>query len=131
MVLEYEFLLKEAQKAREMAYAPYSRFKVGAALLTREGKIFTGCNIENSSYSSTVCAERVCVFKAVSGGHRDFEALALYAGPEIVAPCGECRQVLSEFNGELVIIMAGGEKYLKEYLSRLLPCPFKFTPEEG
>lgn len=128
--MDYNFLLDRAKEAREMAYAPYSRFKVGAALLTREGEIFTGCNIENSSYSATVCAERVCVFKGVSQGFTEFTALALYAGSRIIAPCGECRQVLSEFNDNIIIIMASDrdKDYLEKTLSQLFPCPFKFPP---
>ncbi len=126
--MDYKFLLDRAKEARKQAYAPYSQFKVGAALLTREKEVFTGCNIENSSYSATICAERVCVFNAVSQGFKEFTALAIYVGSKIAAPCGECLQVLFEFNGNILIIMGGEGKYLEKPLSQLLPCPFKFSP---
>jgi cytidine deaminase len=93
-------LILEAKKARKMSYAPYSHFKVGAALLTKEGKLYHGCNIENSSYSPTNCAERTAFFKAVSEGEREFEKIAIVGGiegteaDELCAPCGVCRQVM-------------------------------------
>jgi len=93
-------LIAAARRAREQAYVPYSHFPVGAALLTEDGTLYTGCNIENASYGLTNCAERTAVFKAVSEGHRRFSAIAVVAdtsGP--VSPCGACRQVLSEFGG--------------------------------
>ena len=95
-------LMQAAVKARKMAYAPYSGFFVGAALLTKDGKVYTGCNIENASYTPTNCAERTAFFKAVSEGERAFEAIAVVGGKgeelsELCAPCGVCRQVMTEF----------------------------------
>ena len=118
-------LLEMAKKARENAYAPYSNFKVGAAIITEDGKVFTGANVENASYGLSICAERVALFKAVSEGYRKFKAIAVVAdtdGP--VSPCGACRQVLSEF-GDMDVIMAnvkGDMKVMK--LSELLPESF-------
>ncbi|HHY59602.1 MAG TPA: cytidine deaminase, partial [Clostridia bacterium] len=92
--MTYEDLLAAAQEASRRAYAPYSRFPVGAALLTADGQVFTGCNVENASYGLTICAERVAVAKAVSEGYKDFQALAVWAATEEpVSPCGACRQV--------------------------------------
>ncbi len=90
-------LIEEAKKAREMAYAPYSKFQVGAALLTRDGRVFRGCNIENAAYSMCNCAERTALFKAYSEGERDFTMMAVIADTDRpVTPCGACRQVISE-----------------------------------
>ena len=99
---EYEALMNLAAKARENAYTPYSHFRVGAALLASSGKIYTGCNIENASYSPTNCAERTAFFKAVSEGERSFVAIAIVGGPEntvsgLCTSCGVCRQVMAEF----------------------------------
>ena len=98
--MKYEDLAFEAKKAMENAYSPYSHFSVGAALLCRSGKVYTGCNIENASYTPTVCAERVAFFKALSDGEREFEAIAIAGGANgnvsaETAPCGVCRQVMS------------------------------------
>lgn len=95
-------LMENAMKAREMAYAPYSNFKVGAALLTGDGEIVRGCNVENAGYSATNCAERTAIFKAVSEGKRDFRAIAIVGGSDgeelrFCPPCGTCRQVMMEF----------------------------------
>ena len=91
-------LMKMANEAMEFAYAPYSHFKVGAAILTREGMVYTGCNIENSSYGATNCAERTAAFKAISEGYRDFVAIAVCCSSgEYAYPCGICRQVIAEF----------------------------------
>jgi cytidine deaminase len=96
--MEKEQLMELAKEGREKAYVPYSKFKVGAALLTTDGKVFKGCNIENSGYSMTNCAERTAMFKAVSEGERDFAAIAIVADTEgPCSPCGACRQVISEF----------------------------------
>ncbi len=97
-----EELLEIAKKSMERAYAPYSHYQVGAALLCRDGTVYTGCNIENSSYTPTVCAERTAIFKAVSEGQRDFSAIAVVGGENGIingysAPCGVCRQVMMEF----------------------------------
>ena len=114
-------------EARERAYAPYSKFRVGAAVLTREGRYYSGCNIENASYSLTCCAERVALFKAVSSGERDFEAIAVTAGTEeYCTPCGACRQALAEFGSEIKVFMANKEgDYLIRTVAELLPSAFK------
>ena len=125
-------LIQAAFAAREYAYAPYSRFKVGAALLTAQGKVYTGCNIESATYSPTNCAERTAVFKAVSEGERQFIAVAIVGSLEgkqntlITSPCGVCRQVLYEFGGDdLIVIMAKSEKdYTEMLLKDLLPLGF-------
>ena len=129
-MIDYKALMVQAQKAREKSYSPYSHFRVGAALLTKGGKVFTGCNIENAGYSATNCAERTAIFKAVSEGEREFEALAIIGGKEgetaeFTAPCGVCRQVISEFCGKDFKIVLGNEKNFKVYtLGELLPYSF-------
>ncbi|MEN3010811.1 MAG: cytidine deaminase [Candidatus Bipolaricaulaceae bacterium] len=119
-------LVRKAVEARAHAYAPYSRFAVGAALLAKDGRIFTGCNVENASYGLTVCAERVALFKAVSEGVREFLAIAVACGEEACAPCGACRQVLYEFAPDLFVIMADGEgkTWRAARLAELLPYGF-------
>ncbi len=119
-------LLSIADKAMENAYAPYSKFKVGAALLCKDGTVFTGCNIENATYGATNCAERTAIFKAVSEGQRDFEAIAIVSssGNETF-PCGICRQVMAEFAPELKIVLCDQNKNEHIYhLSELLPKTF-------
>jgi cytidine deaminase len=115
-----------AVEARERARAPYSGFKVGAALKTRTGEIVTGCNVENASYGLSMCAERVAVFKAVSEGMKDFDAIAVVADSRrLTPPCGPCRQILWEYCGDLAVHMVdlkGRSRTLR--LSRLLPFPF-------
>ena len=118
-----------AVKSAEKAYAPYSNFKVGAVLLTRDGQIFTGCNIENASYSMTMCAERTAVLKAVSSGFKDFKAIAVagssdgdFSKPCI--PCGACLQVLSEFcDDDFMIVLSDGVYKLSDFM------PKKFSAE--
>lgn len=115
-----------AERAREVAYAPYSRFRVGAALLARDGRVFTGCNVENASYGLTVCAERVALVKAVSEGAREFVAIAV-AGPKgrPAPPCGACRQALVEFAPDLVIhFRQPGGRVARRPLRLLLPAAF-------
>ena len=125
-------LIEAAIEAREKAYVPYSGFKVGAALLSKSGKIYQGSNIENASYGLCNCAERTAIFKAVSEGERQFEALAV-AGDTIgpIAPCGACRQVIAEF-GIPVIIMANLKGESRQvYLTELLPFAFMPSDLEG
>ena len=119
-------LIALALEAKQKAYAPYSKFKVGAALLAKSGKVYTGCNVENASYGLTCCAERNAVFQAVGRGDRDFIAIAIVSdSPEPTAPCGACRQVLNEFAPELEVIMAGAKGKVKtRKLKELLPDPF-------
>lgn len=129
-----EALAQIAREARLRAYAPYSRFLVGAALLSQKGKVYTGCNVENASYGLTVCAERSAVFRAVGEGEREFVKIAVVGGSqgvpeheqrEIISPCGACRQVLVEFSPDIEVIMSnlkGEIKVLK--LTELLPYAF-------
>ncbi len=120
-------LLDQARIARENAHAPYSRFPVGAALLTEDGRVFTGCNVENASYGLTICAERVAVFKAISEGVRDFRAIAVIGREDDVpcSPCGACRQVLHEFNPTLRVIVPSGSGSSRVWtLDELLPHAF-------
>lgn len=125
-----EKLIKEAFEARENAYAPYSSFKVGAALLTESGTIYSGCNIENASYGETVCAERTAFFKAVSEGERRFLKIAIVGGKDgekkvFAYPCGACRQVMSEFCGEnFKIVLSDGEAVKVYTLNEILPLNF-------
>jgi len=119
-----EELIAEAQQARLRAYAPYSKFPVGAALLTASGKLYTGCNIENASFGLTVCAERTAVFKAVSEGEREFVSLAVVTSNG-GTPCGACRQVLAEFNYAMPVYVADEEgNYETTTVKQLLPDAF-------
>ncbi|HBV95955.1 MAG: cytidine deaminase [Peptococcaceae bacterium BICA1-7] len=122
-----EKLVNKALTARDSAYAPYSGFKVGAALLTSGGEIYTGCNIENASYGLTCCAERVAVFKAVSEGKKDFTAIAVACGDgDFCSPCGACRQVLAEFGGSIKVYMCNHRgEYRVKTVSELLPGYFR------
>ena len=100
---DFQHLIQQAAEAREVAYAPYSNFLVGAALLTADGKTFTGCNVENASYGLSICAERTAICKAVSEGHQAFRAIAVAASP-LASPCGACRQFIVEFGKDLSLI---------------------------
>ena len=132
--MDYKELIEMALEAREMSYSPYSNFKVGAALLTKNGKVYKGCNIENAAYSPGNCAERTAIFKAVSEGEKDFAAIAIVGGPAdngeltICPPCGVCRQVINEFvDCEEFDIILGTNKPedMKVYkLKELLPLGF-------
>ena len=128
-------LIEEAILARENAYTPYSNFKVGAALLGKSGKIYRGCNIENAGYTPSNCAERTAFFKAVSEGEKEFEAIAIVAGPEggalaFTAPCGVCRQVMMEFcdyETFKIVLGTGKDSYKVFTLKEILP--FGFGPK--
>lgn len=124
-------LIRLAMEARKNAYAPYSGFTVGAALLASSGKAYTGCNIENAAYGPTVCGERTAFFKAISEGERAFEKIAVVGGKgedvkDYFVPCGVCRQVMSEFCDDdfMVIIAKAEDDYLAKTLNELLPCRF-------
>ena len=119
-------LILYAVEARENSYSPYSNFKVGAALLAKDGRVFTGCNVENASYGATNCAERTAIFKAVSEGYREFDAIAIVASSgDYASPCGICRQVLFEFLPDGKVILDSDEKGMVTYSVReLLPCGF-------
>ena len=119
-------LIAIARDARSRAVAPFSGFKVGAALEAEDGTVITGCNIENASYGLTMCAERVAVFKAVSEGHRRFRRVAVVADtPAPTPPCGACRQILWEFGGDLEVVLANLRRQHGRYrLGDLLPLPF-------
>lgn len=118
-------LIATAKVAQQGAYVPYSGYAVGAALLADDGKIYTGCNIENASYTPTVCAERVAVFKAVSEGAKRVEIIAVVAGEDMGYPCGVCRQVLREFGENAIVVVAKDEEnYHVHKLDELLPHSF-------
>ncbi|MGJ9381703.1 cytidine deaminase [Salipaludibacillus sp. CF4.18] len=129
--MDKESLLKEAKFAREKAYVPYSKFQVGAALLTNDGVVYHGCNIENAAYSMTNCAERTAIFKAVSEGARDFKAISVIADTEgPVSPCGACRQVMSELlQPDTMVYLTNLKGITSEWkVTELLPGAF--TPED-
>ena len=124
--MNYKTLAKRAAAARKHSHSPYSHFKVGAALLTKRGKVYTGCNIEISSFALTICGERTAIFKAVSEGQRRFTAIAIATDEDkFTAPCGACRQVIMDLAGDIDFIMSkknGDIKVLK--MSELFPHPF-------
>lgn len=131
--MDNQKLIALALKARENAYAPYSHFAVGAAVLTKDGQVYTGCNIENASYGATNCAERTAIFKAVSEGHKEFIQIAVVGGKqgeeitEYAYPCGVCRQVIAEFcdTKEMSVLIAKSETdYVEKKLDELLPLSF-------
>jgi cytidine deaminase len=119
-------LIAAARKARKNAHAPFSKFKVGAALETADGTVVTGCNVENATYGLTMCAERVAMFKAISEGHRTFTRIAVVADTDApTPPCGSCRQILWEFGGDLEVIMGNTRRETARWrLKDLLPLPF-------
>ena len=122
-----EALVELARRARENAYAPYSGFRVGAALETETGAVFSGANVENASYGATLCAERAAVAGMIAGGGRAIRRVAVYAeGPNLAMPCGMCRQVLAEFGLGAEVIVAGTAGRRTTTLSALLPEPFVF-----
>ena len=119
-------LIEAAKKVSKNAHAPYSGFKVGAALLTESGKIITGCNVENSSYGLTNCAERTAIFKAVSEGETNYKELVIFSNTdELFYPCGACRQVISEFSSTLKITIVSLTDEFETSITELLPHGFK------
>ena len=122
-------LIQTAVEARKWAYAPYSNYPVGAAVLTASGRIYDGVNVENAAYPTTICAERVAVFKAVSEGERDFQAIAVVT-ENGGSPCGSCRQVLAEFGLEITVLIADAAGNLIEELTMHELLPQAFTPKD-
>lgn len=123
---DFDALVAAAREARTRAIAPYSNFKVGAALVTADGQVITGCNVENASYGLTICAERVALLKALSDGHRSFTAIAVVADTDApTPPCGPCRQLLWEYCGDIPVVMANLTRVAGTHqLAALLPLPF-------
>ena len=131
---EMDILVQRAMQARTQAYAPYSGFSVGAALLTKSGACYTGANIENASYSPTVCAERVAFFQAIHAGERDFSAIAIVGGKadgeavEFCPPCGVCRQIMTEFcTDDFLILLSNGKEIKSITLDEMLPHRFSLS----
>lgn len=125
---ERQDLIGLANEARRRAYAPYSKYPVGAALRTKSGRVFTGVNVENAAYPTGTCAERTAVFKAVSEGEREFEVIAVVTDNGGY-PCGACRQVLAEFGLDTVVLIGNGESQLVEETTVRALLPGAFTPE--
>ena len=125
MKKNYSTLIEPAINAAKNSYSPYSKYKVGAAILTKNDNVFTGTNVENSSYGLTICAERIALFKAVSEGFKDFKAIAI-ASKDSAFPCGACRQALNEFNPDLIVIITDfkKKKIVETKLKDLLPHSF-------
>ena len=129
--MNYEVLIQKAKEAMLHSYSPYSGYKVGAALLCADGTVYEGCNIENASFTPTICAERTAFFKALYDGHRDFKAIAVCGGKDGVItgffpPCGVCRQVMREFcDDDFTVILVGVDSYETRTLSQLLPDSFR------
>ena len=123
---ENDMLISAAKRARENAHAPYSNFRVGAAVRATSGRIFGGCNVENATYGLTICAERVAIFKAISEGERGFDAISVVTDTDtLTPPCGACRQILWEFCGDIEIVLANLQRKTESLrLSELLPRPF-------
>ena len=122
----HDKLIAAAVQARENAHAPFSNFRVGAALRAKTGEVFTGCNVENATYGLTVCAERVAVFKAISEGAREFDAIAVVADTDaLTPPCGACRQIIWEFCGDIEIILSNLKGKVETVrMAELFPRPF-------
>ena len=123
---QHDKLVEAAKAARENAHAPYSNFRVGAALRASSGRIYTGCNVENATYGLTVCAERVAIFKAISEGERGFDAIAVVTDTEsLTPPCGACRQLIWEFCGDAEVVLANQKgKTETTRMAALFPRPF-------
>ena len=127
--VEKQALIDMANAARQRAYVPYSGYRVGAALRTKSGRVFTGINVENAAYPQTMCAERIAIFKAVSEGEQDFEAISVVT-ENGGSPCGGCRQVMAEFGLNTVVLIANGEGKLVKELTVKDLLPEAFTPEK-
>lgn len=126
---ERQSLIDLANEARRRAYVPYSNYQVGAAVRTKSGRIFTGCNIENAAYPQTMCAERVAIFKAVSEGEQDFEVIAVTTANG-GTPCGGCRQVMAEFGLDTIVLIGDGEGRLVQETTVADLLPGAFTPKD-
>ena len=124
--MTHDNLIAAAGAARENAHAPYSNFRVGAAVRARSGRVFTGCNVENSTYGLTLCAERVAIFKAISEGERGFDAIAVVTDTDVLTPpCGACRQIIWEFCGDAEVVLANLKGKVEVHrMSALFPKPF-------
>src|SRR5258708_31382826 len=122
----YDILIAAARTAREHAHAPYSNFRVGAAVRAKSGRIFSGCNIENSTYGLTLCAERVAIFKAVSEGERGFDAVAVVTDTDLLTPpCGACRQIIWEFCGDAEVVLPNLKGKIEHHrMAARFPKPF-------
>jgi len=127
--IDKQALFDLANTARQRAYAPYSKYQVGAALRTKTGRVFTGVNIENAAYPHTMCAERVAIFKAVSEGEREFEVIAVVTDNG-GSPCGGCRQVLAEFGLDTIVLIVNGKGELVKEMAVKELLPEAFTPEK-
>jgi cytidine deaminase len=123
---DYRELIEAARRARENAYAPFSHFQVGAALRTPAGRLIGGCNVENASYGLTICAERVAIFKAISEGEREFDAIAVVTDADrLTPPCGACRQIIWEMCGNVEVVLANLKGQVEVHrMKDLLPLPF-------
>jgi cytidine deaminase len=126
---ERRALIDLANEARRRAYTPYSNYPVGAALRTRSGRIFTGCNVENAAFPASICAERVAIFKAVSEGEKEFDVIALVT-PNGGTPCGGCRQVMAEFSLDMIVLIANGDGRLLQETTVAGLLPGAFTPKD-
>lgn len=126
---ERHALIDLANEARRRAYAPYSNYQVGAALRTRSGRILTGCNVENAAYPTSMCAERIAIYKAVSEGEKEFDVIAVVT-PNGGTPCGGCRQVMAEFGLDTVVLVADGEGRLVQETTVAGLLPGAFTPKD-
>ena len=126
----FKVLIEAASTARRRAYSPYSGVKIGAAVLTSKGDVITGCNIENSSYGLSCCAERTAIFKAVSEGHRDIRAIAVVGeSKDFTSPCGACRQVMVEYNPKMKVLRRGEDGFSEDTTAEAL-LPSHFNPDE-
>ncbi|MBE6034031.1 cytidine deaminase [Aminipila sp.] len=129
--MTYKELFLKSREAAKNAYAPFSKFHVGAALLTKDGTVYTGVNVENSSFGATICAERTAFTKAVSDGKKEFEAIAISGNGGEAWPCGICRQFMYEFAPDLMVITGNDEEHLEQMtLKELLPHGFKLQEKE-